>query len=109
MQPILMQAIERLGYGWNYVEDLRKRTIASIQYCVRFRQNRVISSPTLGFIFGVPCLRRCEARESVLVRALHYIDNDRSYIIRDMHYWQWRHAKVAVLVLSRFICIVMFN
>ena len=95
MQPILTQAIERLGYAWDYVEDLGKRTTTSIQYCMRFRQNRAINSPTVGYIYGVPCLGHCQARESVLVRTMHYIDNDRGYCIQDIHYWQWRHARAA--------------
>jgi hypothetical protein len=94
MQAILTQAIERLGYAWDYVEDLGQRTSTGIQYCVRFRQNRVINNPIVGYIYGIPCLRRCEARESVLVRALHYIDNDHDYTIRNIRYWQWRQARV---------------
>ena len=30
MQPILMQAIERLGYTWDYVEDRSQMTTAGI-------------------------------------------------------------------------------
>ena len=62
---------------------------------MRFRQNEAIDSPSVGYIYGMPCPRRCEAMESVVVRALHYIDNDRGYTIRDIRYWQWRQARVA--------------
>ena len=72
--------------AWDFVEAMGQRTTACIQYYVRFRQNRAINSPTVGYIYGIPCLRRCEARDSVLVRALHYIDNDHGYTIRDIHY-----------------------
>jgi hypothetical protein len=87
LQPILIQAIKRLGYAWDFVEAMGQRTTAGIQYCVRFRQNQAIDSSLVGYIYGIPCLRRYEAMESVLVRVLHYIDNDRGYTIRDIRYW----------------------
>ena len=62
---------------------------------MRFRQNQAIDSPSVGYIYGMPCPQHCEVMESVVVRALHYIDNDRCYIIRDIRYWQWRQARVA--------------
>ena len=94
LQPILTQAIKRiltqaiklLGYVCDYVEVLGQRTTAGIQYCMRFRQNQAINSPLVGYIYEIPCLWCCEARESVLVRALHYIENDRGYCIRDIQY-----------------------
>jgi hypothetical protein len=80
-------------YVWDYVEVLGQGTTAGIHYCMRFRQNQAINSPSVGYIYGISCLQRCEARESVLVLALHYIDNDRGYCIQDIHYWQWRQAR----------------
>jgi hypothetical protein len=63
------------------VEAMAERTIADIQYCVRFRQNQAINNPSVGYIYGMSCPRRCEAMESVVVRALYYIDTDHGYII----------------------------
>ena len=77
------------------MEAMGQRTTTVIQYCVRFRQNQAIDSPLVGYIYGMPCPWCCEAMESVVVRALHYIDNDRGYIIQDIHYWQWRQARAA--------------
>ena len=81
LQSILTQALKRLGYAWDFVEAMGQRTTAGIQYCMRFRQNQAIDSLLLGYIYGMPCPRRCEAMESVVVRALHYIDNDYGYTI----------------------------
>jgi hypothetical protein len=61
-------------------------TTAGYQFCVRFRQNLAIHNPSVGFIYGKPRPQRCEAMQSALVRALHYIDNDRGYTIRDYRY-----------------------
>jgi hypothetical protein len=88
LQPILMQALKRLGYAWDFVEAMGQRTIGYIQYYVRFRQNQAIDSSPVSYIYGMPCPQRCEAIESVIVHALHYINNDRGYTIRDIHYWQ---------------------
>ena len=63
------------------MEAIGQRTTTGIQYYVRFRQNQAIDSPSVGYIYGMPCPRRCDAMESVVVRALHYIDNDRGYTI----------------------------
>ena len=86
LQPILTQALKQLRYAWDFVEAMGQRTTAGIQYCVRFRQNQAIDSPSVGYIYGIPCLRRCEVMGSVLVWALHYIDNDCGYTIQDIHY-----------------------
>ena len=77
------------------MEAMGQRTTAGIQYYVRFRQNEAIDSPLIGYIYGMPCPRCCEAMESVVVRALYYIDNDRGYTIQDIHCWQWRQTRVA--------------
>jgi hypothetical protein len=65
-----------------------QRTTTGIQYCVRIRQNQAIYSSLVGYIYGIPCARRCEVIESVVVRALHYIDNEHGYTIEDIRYWQ---------------------
>ena len=69
------------------MEAMGQRTIAGIHYCVRFRQNQAIDSPFIGYIYGILCPRCCEAMESVVVPALHYIDNDHGYTIQDIGYW----------------------
>jgi hypothetical protein len=71
LQPILTQALKRLGYTWDFVESMGQRTTADIQYYVRFRQNQAIDSPSVFYIYRMPCHRRCEAIESVVVRTLH--------------------------------------
>jgi hypothetical protein len=76
------------------MEAMGQRTTTSIQYYMRFRQNQAIDSPSVGYIYGMPCPRRCEAIASAVVRALHYIDNDHGYTIRDIHYGQWRQIRV---------------
>jgi hypothetical protein len=96
MQNILSQALQQLGYGWDYVEHLGQPTTHGIQYCMKFTQNlAAFNSPTVGYIYGLPCVSRHEARESALVRALHYRDTDRGYTIQDICYWQWRQIRVA--------------
>jgi hypothetical protein len=77
------------------MEAMGQRTTADIQYCMRFRQNQVINNPSVGYIYEMPCPRHCKAMESVVVRALYYIDNDHGYTIRDIHCWQWRQTRVA--------------
>ena len=39
LQPILTQALKRLGYAWDFMEAMGQRTTTGIQYCMRFRQN----------------------------------------------------------------------
>jgi hypothetical protein len=96
LQAILEQAIDRLGYPWDYDGHLGQYTTHGHQYCLKITQNSDINNPTVGYIYGRPCPRRCEARESALAWALHYIDNDRGYTIRDIqYYWQWRQVRVA--------------
>jgi hypothetical protein len=68
------------------MEAIGQRTIAGYQHCVRMRQSPDIGSPLIGYIYGMPCPQRCEAVESAIVRALHYIDIVRGYTIRDMRY-----------------------
>jgi hypothetical protein len=74
-----MQALKRLEYAWDFVKAMGQRMTAGIQYCVRFRQNQAIDSPSAGYIYGMPCPRRYKEMESVVVQALHYINNDRGY------------------------------
>jgi len=50
---------------------------------------------SVGSIYGRPCLRVCEARESALLWALHFIDDVCGYRIRDIHYHEWIQMNAA--------------
>ena len=94
------------------MEAMGQRTTAGIQYCVRFRQNQAIDSPSVVYIYVMPCPRRCETMESVLVWALHCIDNDRGYqseIYTTDSGDMLGLRPVRIHVLLRFIRTVIFN
>jgi hypothetical protein len=85
IQDILSQALQQLGYDWDYVDHMGQPTTHGIQYCLKFTLNpAAMDGPTVGYIYGLPCVSRYEARECVLVRALHYIDTEHGYTIRDI-------------------------
>ena len=70
---ILDQAMEQLGYDWDFYNgNLGQLTTEGRQYCIRITNRG--SGHSVGYIFGRPFVRYCEARESALIRALDFID-----------------------------------
>ena len=84
---ILDQATEQLGYDWDFYNgNLDQLTIEGRQYYIRITNRG--SGHSVGYIYGQPFFRYCEARESALVRALDFIDTS-GYMIRDINYHIW--------------------
>ena len=72
-----------------------------------------MDSASVGYIYGMPCPRRCEAMESVVVRALYYIDM--TVITQSETYTTGSGDRLGlqpvcrIHVLVRFIRTVTFN
>ncbi|XP_066374369.1 uncharacterized protein [Miscanthus floridulus] len=94
LQAILEQAIEQLGYCCDY--DGYVDTTGGYQYRLKLTLELASKSLAVGYIYGQPCLRVCEARESALMWALKYIDIDRRYTIRDIHYYDYIKKKTSL-------------
>ena len=94
IENILSQALEQLGYDWEYMVQQGHLTYVGIQYCLKFTPNPA-NGQSVDYIYGRSCVNRHEAKESALVRALHYIDTECGYTIQDVRYWQWRQIRVA--------------
>ena len=91
---ILDQATEQLGYDWDFYNgNLGQLTIEGRQY--RIRINNRGSGRLVGYIYGRPFFRYCEARESALIRALDFIDTS-GYIIYDINYHKWLQRHVSM-------------
>ena len=91
---VLDQATEQFGYDWDFCNgNLGQLTIEGRQYCIRI--TNIGSGCSIGYIYGQPFFRCCVARESVLIRALDFIDTS-GYIIYDINYHIWlpRHVSV---------------
>jgi len=50
LSPILTQALQKLGYAWDFVKEMGQTTTICIQNCVRFRKNQIINSLSVGYI-----------------------------------------------------------
>ena len=91
---VLDQATEQLGYDWNFCNgNLDQLTIEGRQYCIRITNRG--SGRSVGYIYGRPFYRYCEARESALIWALTFIDTN-GYIICDINYHIWLQRHVSV-------------
>ena len=78
---VLDQATEQLGYDWDFCNgNLGQLTIEGRQYCIRITNRG--SGRSVGYIYGRPFFRYCEARESALIRDINY------------HIWLQRHVSV---------------
>jgi len=87
LSAILDQATERLRYDWEYyIGNLGQHTTAGRQFCIKFTNGA--NGRLVGYIYGRPCHRSFEARESAIVRALAFIDSC-GYKIRDINYHAW--------------------
>ena len=87
LSAILDQAMERLRYDWEYyTRNLGQHTTVGRQFCIRFTNGA--NGCSVGYIYGRPCRRSFEARESAIVRALAFIDSC-GYRIRDINYHAW--------------------
>ena len=84
---ILDQAIEQLGYDWDH--DSITWTTHGFQAKIRIYLE---DGTPVGYTFGQPCARRCEARESVVMHAMIYIDFARGYTINDIYYNEYLRA-----------------
>ena len=66
---VLDQVTEKLGYDWDFCnENHGQLTIEGRQYCIRITNWG--SGRSVGYIYGRPFFRYCEAWESALIRAL---------------------------------------
>jgi len=84
---ILDQAIEQLGYDWDYDGHLGQYTTEGWQCALKLTD--AANGRSVGYIYGRSRLWRCEPRESAVIRALSYIDDDCGYKIKDIHFHQW--------------------
>ena len=105
---VLDQATEQLGYDWDFCNgNLGQLTIEGCQYCIR-TTNRG-SGHSVGYIYGQPFFRYCEARESALIRALTFIDTS-GYIIRDINYhYGYRGMLVCVVQSIPVVILIVIN
>ena len=86
--------MEQLGYDWDFCNgNLGQLTVEGHQYCIRITNRG--SGHSVGYIYGRPFFRYCEARESALIQALDFIDTS-GYIIRDINYYIRLHKHISV-------------
>ena len=103
---VLDQAIEQLGYDWDFCNgNLGQLIIEGRQYCIRITNRG--SGCSVGYIYGRPFFRYCEARESALIRALDFIDTS-GYIIRDIIYG-YRYMLVCVARSNPTVIPIVIN
>jgi hypothetical protein len=66
LSAVLDQATEQLGYNWDFCNgNLGLLTTKGRQYCIRITNSG--SGRSVGYIYGRPFFRYCEARESALI------------------------------------------
>ena len=106
LSAILEQATERLGYDWEYYTgNLGQHTTTGCQFYIRFTNGA--NGGLVGYIYGRPCHRSFEARESPIVRALAFIDGC-GYRIRDINYHAWMQMYGATHAPLNW-CLFRFN
>jgi hypothetical protein len=82
----------RSSYGASGVQPLGQFTTEGWQYCLKLTGP---NGHSVGYIYGRPCARRCEARESAVVRASSFLDDDCGYRMWDIHYHEWLQMRSA--------------
>lgn len=88
LEAILNQATDQLGFDWDYDSPQGVPTDRGIQFSIQFT-TPAPGNEVIGTIVGAASPRRVVARESVVVRALSYLDEDCGYKIWDIHYYEW--------------------
>jgi hypothetical protein len=98
LMAILDQAMEQLGYVWEFCNGaLGQLTTEGRQYYIRFTNQG--SGRLVGYTYGRPFNRPCEARQSAIIQVLSFVDAS-GYIIYDINYniWLQRHVDVVGLI-----------
>lgn len=85
---ILNQATDYFGYDWDWVDTNGLDTEQGKQFGIRFTKQHT-DEVSVGDVYGRPFVVSHVARESALIRALHYIDTERGYTIGDINWHMW--------------------
>jgi hypothetical protein len=87
LSAILDQATERLGYNWEYCTGNHgQETTEGRLFYIRFTNGA--NGRSVCYIYGRPCLRSWEIRESAVVWVLSFVDSC-GYIIHDIKHHEW--------------------
>ena len=88
LQDILCQALEKLGYHW--YEGGTPRTREGLhQTSIEVRSMPSPTTEPMFTVYGKALHRRCETKDSALIRALIFIDQTLGYKIGDVKYAQY--------------------
>jgi hypothetical protein len=88
LKNILCQALEKLGYHW-YKSGTPRTREGLYQTSIEVRSTPSSAAEPMFMIYGKALPRRCEAKDSALIRALIFIDESLGYKIGDVNYVQY--------------------